>query len=98
MKIGTYVDPADIDFASMDSFELDRLDSLVQAERLRRAPPTITLTEPEKCLIAGGHNIAAIRMIRERLDPKPSLRAAKDAIDAYRATLPGVVVEGGAQG
>lgn len=87
LKLTNHASVYDIDMSALDDHELRQLGQLINDERLRRDPPNIVLTEPEKCLIAGGHSISAIKLIRERLDPKPGLRQAKDAVDAYKRLL-----------
>jgi hypothetical protein len=76
-----------VDLTTCDDRELDELAAALTAERTRREPPPINLSEAEKCLIRGGHAITAIKLIRERYEPRPGLRQAKDACDAYKATL-----------
>lgn len=77
----------DIEVETIPDHELTALRAKLENEAARRSPPVIDLTLEEKCLIRCGEFIAAIKSVRERFSPKPSLRHAKDACDAYKATL-----------
>lgn len=77
----------DIEVETIPDHELSLLRIRLENEAVRRAPPVIELTLEEKCLIRCGELISAIKSVRERYSPRPALRHAKDACDAYKDTL-----------
>ena len=82
MKV--HVNVHDINPGELEDWELTVLRARVEEEVARRSQVSIELTLEERCLLECGHTIPAIKSVRERIQPRPSLRQAKDACDAWR--------------
>jgi len=80
-----FIEAFSINLEALAEYDLDMLSVAVAAEKRRRQGP-VELDLAEKCLVRCGQTIPAIKALRARLGL--GLREAKDAVDAFRDTIP----------